>query len=53
MEALNESFKSHRAEKDDRRKKLFVVWLYLLGNCSTPKVLIFCKITGFTNMQLT
>ena len=31
------------------RKKLFDVWL---GNCSTSKVLIFCKFTGFTKMQL-
>ena len=32
------------------KKKLFDVWL---GNCSTSKVLIFCRFTEFTKMQLT
>ena len=32
------------------RKKLFDIQL---GNCSIPSVLIFCRFTGFTKMQLT
>ena len=31
------------------REELFDV---RLGNCSTPKVLIFCRFIGFTKMQL-
>ena len=31
------------------REKIFDV---RLGNCSTPRVLIFCRFTGFTKMQI-
>ena len=41
----------HRAEKDDCKEKII---RSLAGNCSSsPKVLIFCRFTGLTKMQLT
>ena len=44
---------SCQAEKYALKEKMIQCLLFWLGNCSDPRVLIFCRFIGFTKMQLT